>query len=83
MSFRDNFTGFWNMWKHDIITRDYALLDEIHPNRIRTVEQWLRKEDQLGRELGKGSLWERVQPENWNSESAILKSSADMRQGKL
>jgi NmrA-like family len=83
MSFRDNFTGFWNMWKHGIIKRDYDLLDEIHPNRIRTAEQWLRREDQLGRQLGKGSLWERVQPENWTSESAILKSSADMRQGKL
>ncbi|MFI5621852.1 hypothetical protein ACIA03_00165 [Nocardioides sp. NPDC051685] len=31
MSFRDNFTGFWNVWKHGIITRTYALLDEIHP----------------------------------------------------
>ena len=34
MSFRDNFTGFWNMWKARFITRDYDLLDEIHPNRI-------------------------------------------------
>ncbi|KQW03450.1 NmrA family NAD(P)-binding protein [Streptomyces sp. Root369] len=83
MSFRDNFTGFWNTWKHGIITRDYALLDEIHPNRIRSAEEWFRREDQVGRELGKGSLWERVQPENWSLDSAILKSSADMRTGKL
>jgi hypothetical protein len=45
------------------VKRDYALLDEIHPNRIRSAEEWFRREDQLGRELGKGSLWERVQPE--------------------
>ncbi|MET9462977.1 hypothetical protein ABZY05_49830, partial [Streptomyces canus] len=83
MSFRDNFTGFWNTWKHGIITRDYALLDEIYPNRIRSAEEWFRREDQVGRELGKGSLWERVQPENWSLDSAILKSSADMRTGKL
>src|SRR6266498_1258740 len=50
MSFRDNFTGFWNVWKHSVIQRDYALLNEIHPNRIKNVEDWLRREDQLGRE---------------------------------
>ncbi|WP_427132245.1 NmrA family NAD(P)-binding protein [Pseudarthrobacter sp. S9] len=83
MSFRDNFTGFWNVWKYGIITRDYALLDEIHPNRIRSAEQWFRREDQLGKDLGKGSLWERVQPENWRSDSPILKGSADARTGKL
>ncbi|MEU6226321.1 NmrA family NAD(P)-binding protein [Streptomyces sp. NPDC047042] len=83
MSFRDNFTGFWNVWKHGIITRDYALLDEIHPNRIRSAEEWFRQEDQAGRESGKGSLWERVQSENWTMESAVLKSSADFRTGTL
>ncbi|MFJ8795822.1 hypothetical protein [Streptomyces sp. NPDC102462] len=83
MSFRDNFTGFWNVWKHGIVTRDYALLDEIHPNRIRSAEEWFRREDQMGRDLGKGSLWERGQPENLSIDSAVLKSSADMRKGKL
>jgi hypothetical protein len=29
MSFRDNFTGFWNVWKHRVVKRDYALLDEV------------------------------------------------------
>ncbi|MDX3383180.1 hypothetical protein PV682_17125 [Streptomyces niveiscabiei] len=43
MSFRDNFTGFWNVWKRGIITRDYALLDEIHPDRIRTAESAVLK----------------------------------------
>jgi NmrA-like family len=83
MSLRDNFTGFWNVWKYGIVKRDYAILDEIHPNRIRAAEQWLRREDQLGRELGKGSLWERVQPENWGPDSPILKVAADGRRGKL
>src|SRR6516165_7583435 len=73
MSFRDNFTGFWNIWKHGIVTRDYALLDEIHPKRIRTVEQWLRREDALGQQQGRGSLWERVQPENLSRSPPLLK----------
>jgi NmrA-like family len=80
MNIRDNFTGFWNVWKHGIVKRNYALLDEIHPNRIRSAEEWLRKEDQRGRELGKGTLWERVQAGNLQK---ILKDTEDMRQGKL
>lgn len=83
MSFRDNFTGFWNIWKHGIIQRDYALLDEIHPRRIRTVEEWLTREDQRGRALGMGSLWERVQPENMYSSAPLLKLSEDKRKGLL
>jgi hypothetical protein len=83
MSVRDNFTGFWNLFKYGILKRDYALLDEIHPNRITSAEQWFRREDQLGRELGKGCLWDRVQPENWRLDSAILKGSEDLRTGKL
>jgi len=59
MSFRDNFTGFWNLWKYGIVNRDYSLLDEIQPNRIRSAEQWFRKKIQRGRELGQGGLWER------------------------
>jgi uncharacterized protein YbjT (DUF2867 family) len=82
MSFRDNFTGFWNQWKHNIIKRDYALLDAIHPNRIRTVEQWLRREEKLARVGGRGGLWERVQPENLQKHS-ILKIGEDQRRGKL
>jgi hypothetical protein len=82
MSYRDNFTGFWNQWKHNIIKRDYALLDEIHPDRIRNVEQWLRREEQSASEAGRGGLWERVQPENLQKHS-ILKIGEDQRRGKL
>lgn len=80
MSFRDNFTGFWNMWKHRVLKRDFKLLDEIHPNRIKSAEEWFRKEDEKGRAQGKGSLWDRVQKENLKP---ILKLSEDGRKGKL
>ena len=83
MSFRDNFTGFWNIWKHGIVHRDYALLDEIHPNRIRSVEQWLRREEQLGQERGAGGLWDRIQPENLYRLPPLLKSTEDRRTGTL
>jgi hypothetical protein len=80
MSLRDNFTGFWNIWKYGVVKRDYKLLDEIHPNRIKSAEEWFRKEDQKGREQGKGSLWERVQKEN---QIPILKLGEDGRKGRL
>lgn len=82
MSFRDNFTGFWNQWKHDIIERDYALLDQIHPKRIASAEQWLRRAEQLEREAGRGGLWERVQPDALSRHS-ILKLGEDGRRGVL
>ncbi|HXC74219.1 MAG TPA: NmrA family NAD(P)-binding protein [Sphingomicrobium sp.] len=80
MSFRDNFTGFWNQWKHNIISRDYALLDEIHPGRIRTAEQWLRRQEELGQADGRGGLWNRVQPHNLRS---VLKIGEDQRRDGL
>jgi len=81
MSFRNNFTGFWNIWKDGIIQRDYTLLDEIHPGRIRSVEQWLRQEQEAGSE--KGGLWERLQPENMRNLPPVLKLSEDRRKGIL
>ncbi|GFF49162.1 nmrA-like family domain-containing protein 1 [Aspergillus udagawae] len=85
MTTRQNFTGFWNMWKFSgnnlgVVRREYALLDEIFPGRIRTAEQWFRKEDQRGRDQGLGGLWERVQASNLRP---ILKIAEDGRRGRL
>lgn len=74
MTIRENFTGFWNFWKHRIITRDYALLDEILPGRIKTAEEFFRRENE------KSNLWERVQKSNLKP---ILKLAEDGRKGKL
>lgn len=82
MTFRDNFTGFWNQWKYNVITRDYALLDEIHPGRIRSAEQWIRREEQRTKEAGTETLWERVQPDTLLNRK-ILKLSEDHRRGAL
>jgi hypothetical protein len=66
MRVKENFTGFWHIWQasgnnEGLIKRDYQLLDEIHPRRIRSVEEWFRLEEDRGRKEGRGSLWDRVQ----------------------
>ena len=93
MTFRQNFTGFWNSFKashhgsgganqgQGLIKRDYALMDEIHPNRTRSAEEWFRKEDKRGRELGMGGLAERT--ESGNLQQHVLKSLEDGRKGRL
>ncbi|EFY84568.1 hypothetical protein J3459_012787 [Metarhizium acridum] len=83
MSLRANFTGFWNMWKYSggnegVIRRDFQLLDEIHPNRVKTAEQWFRREEEKSKELGTPSLWERA-----NNLRPVLKGLEDGREGRL
>jgi len=38
---RENFSGFWNSWKDNLSKRDYALLDSILPNRVKSVKEWM------------------------------------------
>ncbi|KAK5956047.1 hypothetical protein OHC33_002620 [Knufia fluminis] len=64
MNVKDNFTGFWNLWRDSgrnegVIRRDYALLDEIHPERIRSVGEFFRQEETRARAEG-SSLLERL-----------------------
>jgi hypothetical protein len=42
-TFRENFSGFWNTWKAELTKRDYKLLDEILPNRVKSVKEWMLK----------------------------------------
>lgn len=85
MTFRENFSGFFNMWKYStgnkgVIKRDYGLLDQIHPKRIKTAEEWFRAEEEKGKREGKGGLWDRIQKGNLKP---ILKTGEDGRKGKL
>ena len=43
LTYRENFSGFWNTWKDDLTKRDYALLDEILPSRTKSVKEWMIK----------------------------------------
>lgn len=83
MSIRTNFTGFWNMWKHSggnrgVIRRNFELLDEIHPHRIKSAEEWFRREEDKSKKLGLPSLWEQAQHLR-----PVLKVAEDKRQGRL
>ncbi|OHE94951.1 NmrA-like family protein [Colletotrichum orchidophilum] len=85
MSFRDNFSGFWTLWANSggnkgVIKRDYALLDEIHPKRIKTAEEFFRKENERRRLAGLGGLFDAIEG---NDLPSILKQGEDNRQGKL
>ncbi|KAK0758212.1 hypothetical protein N5P37_009514 [Trichoderma harzianum] len=64
MTTQQNFTGFWNAFKHELFKVDYALLDEIYPERVKSAEDWFRQQDKVLQNSGKGNLWDRVQPEN-------------------
>nr|UWK20041.1 NmrA family protein [Trichoderma gamsii] len=42
-TFRENFSGFWNTWKDNLTKRDYKLLDEILPTRVKSVKEWMER----------------------------------------
>ncbi|OTB17057.1 hypothetical protein K445DRAFT_57596 [Daldinia sp. EC12] len=85
LSIRQNFSGFWTTFQNSggnkgVLKRDYKLLDEIHPNRIRSAEEFFRRENEKGVKEGLGTLWERVQP---GRVGHILKITEDGRAGTL
>ncbi|KEF57054.1 uncharacterized protein A1O9_07244 [Exophiala aquamarina CBS 119918] len=48
LTFGENFTNWWNLYRasarnEGLIKRDYALLDSILPDRVRSAEEWFRK----------------------------------------
>ncbi|SPJ77049.1 related to nitrogen metabolic regulation protein nmr [Fusarium torulosum] len=85
MTLEQNFSGFWTMWRNSggnkgVIRRDYQLLDEIHPKRIKTAEEFFRREEEKRRSLGLSSLYEDIESGNLKP---ILKLGEDKRQGIL
>jgi hypothetical protein len=48
-TFWENFAGWWLAWHDNLITRNYALLDRILPDRVRDLEEWMRKTKYDGR----------------------------------
>lgn len=77
MTLRQNFTAWWNLWRasgHNsgVIQRDYALLDRIFPGRIKTAEEFLRRQDADLRKKG-SSLWEKML-----DNEPVLKIHADL-----
>ncbi|KAI1609569.1 hypothetical protein EDD36DRAFT_75156 [Exophiala viscosa] len=53
MTYGENFSNWWNLYKasadnRGLIQRDYAFLDRILPDRVKSVEDWMRKVDYDG-----------------------------------
>jgi hypothetical protein len=47
-TWRQNFSGFWTLFKHSggnrgAVRRDYEMMDRIFPDRVKSVEEWMRK----------------------------------------
>ena len=49
LTYRENFSGFWNTWKDDLTKRDYRLLDTILPTRVKSVKEWMKKTGYSGK----------------------------------
>jgi len=49
LTYRENFSGFWNTWKDNLTQRDYPLLDEILPTRMKSVREWMEKTGYTGK----------------------------------
>jgi hypothetical protein len=44
MTWRENFSAWWRFWGEGFgADRDYELLDRIHPNRIKSLAEWMQK----------------------------------------
>ncbi|KAF5009458.1 hypothetical protein FDECE_4341 [Fusarium decemcellulare] len=44
MTWRRNFSAWWRFWGEGIVgPRDMDLLDRIHPDRIKSLAEWMRK----------------------------------------
>ncbi|KAJ5646944.1 hypothetical protein N7490_003316 [Penicillium lividum] len=48
---RENFSGFWNTWKDNLTKRDYQLLDEILPTRVKSVREWMERTGYTGKPI--------------------------------
>ncbi|CAL1716913.1 unnamed protein product [Somion occarium] len=46
-TWRENFSGWWSLWRDDIIVKDMDWIRSIHPNLL-TLEKWMRDNKYTG-----------------------------------
>ncbi|KAK3069873.1 hypothetical protein LTR53_011460 [Teratosphaeriaceae sp. CCFEE 6253] len=61
LTYEENFRGFWRMWQlsggsEPLIRRDYALLDEILPDRVRSAKEWFGRHRDLCERVVRGEM---------------------------
>lgn len=52
-TYGENFTNWWELYRasagnQGLLTRDYELLDSILPDRVKSLEEWMRKVEYTG-----------------------------------
>jgi hypothetical protein len=62
-TYGENFANWWNLYKASagnkgLIRRDYQFLDRILPNRVKSVEEWMKKENFTGERVSLVKLLE-------------------------
>ena len=62
MTWEENFRGWWRCFRHSggnkgIIRRDYALLDEILPDRIKNVQEYFENHKDLCESVARGEQY--------------------------
>ena len=70
-TWKQNFTGWWSMWRDDIIKRDLQWIRSIHPNGY-TLEKWMKEKGYTGTlRTGENSLLKNTEDDktirpNWD-----------------
>lgn len=68
MSWRENFGSWWRYWGDGITKpRDTAILDRIHPERIKTLAEWMKRTGYNGK---RGNVLKMV--EDWAAKNGAL-----------
>jgi hypothetical protein len=55
ITFKENFTNWWNIYRDDMVERDMEMLKKINPNGL-TLEKWMREVGYTGEEMNFGVL---------------------------
>ncbi|KAI0733616.1 hypothetical protein C8Q72DRAFT_933199 [Fomitopsis betulina] len=70
-TWRENFRGFWSMWRDDKIDRDYEWLRQVNPNGY-TLKSWMRE-----KRYGDHQLWSGINLLK-NTEDGGMKTMPDL-----
>lgn len=60
MTWRQNFTGWWNTFRDDVLTRDMKWIKEVNPNG-HTLESWMREVNYTGDYLSNAAVLKDVE----------------------
>ena len=75
LSWQENFTAFWSMWRDDLITRDWKWLRKTNPKGY-TLESWMRAKKYEGLRRGpallKNSEDDKSVAPNWEGIQKLL-----------